>query len=84
MAENLEERGFGQKEMGFVQVEHPFKETVRMFATNYAAVAGFVVLVIVILVSFLGPLSIPLTPGKWCGHRSVHQGRKDFFWEQII
>ena len=56
MTKNLEERGFGQIDMGFVQVAHPFKETVRMFAANYAAVAGFVVLVVVILVSFLGPL----------------------------
>ena len=62
MTENLEERGFGQKEMGFVQVEHPFKETVRMFATNYAAVAGFVVLVIIVLVSLLGPFIYTTDP----------------------
>ena len=78
MAENLEERGFGQKEMGFVQVEHPFKETVRMFATNYAAVAGFVVLVIVILVSFLGPLIYTTDPWEMVWSPFSPPGAKGF------
>ena len=78
MAENLEERGFGQKEMGFVQVEHPFKETVRMFATNYAAVAGFVVLVIVILVSFLGPLIYTTDPWEMVWSPFSPPGEKGF------
>ena len=78
MAENLEERGFGQKEMGFVQVEHPFKETVRMFAANYAAVAGFVVLVIVILVSFLGPFIYTTDPWEMVWSPFSPPGAKGF------
>ena len=78
MTENLEERGFGQKEMGFVQVEHPFKETVRMFATNYAAVAGFVVLVIVILVSFLGPFIYTTDPWEMVWSPFSPPGAKGF------
>jgi peptide/nickel transport system permease protein len=78
VTENLEERGFGQKEMGFVQVEHPFKETVRMFATNYAAVAGFVVLVIVILVSFLGPFIYTTDPWEMVWSPFSPPGAKGF------
>ena len=64
--------------MGFVQVEHPFKETVRMFATNYAAVAGFVVLVIVILVSFLGPLIYTTDPWEMVWSPFSPPGAKGF------
>ena len=78
MAENLEERGFGQKEMGFVQVEHPFKETVRMFAANYAAVAGFVVLVFVFLVEFFGRLIYSTDPWEMVWSPFSPPGAKGF------
>ena len=62
MAENLKVQSLGHQEMGSVQIEHPFIETVRMFATNYAAVAGLVVLVIITAVSFVGPLLYTVAP----------------------
>ena len=50
------------RENATVQVEHPLVETARMFATNYAAVAGLVTLFIIIVVSLAGPMLYQTDP----------------------
>ena len=78
MAENLKVQSLGHQEMGSVQIEHPFIETVRMFATNYAAVAGLVVLVIVTAVSFVGPLLYTVDPWEMVWAPFSPPGAKGF------
>ncbi len=45
-----------------ISEEHPLMETARMFLKNYSAVAGLTVLLIIVAVSFLGPLLYPTDP----------------------
>ena len=78
MAENLKVQSLGHQEMGSVQIEHPFIETVRMFATNYAAVAGLVVLVIITAVSFVGPLLYTVDPWEMVWAPFSPPGAKGF------
>jgi len=78
VAENLKVQSLGHQEMGSVQIEHPFIETVRMFATNYAAVAGLVVLIIITAVSFVGPLLYTVDPWEMVWAPFSPPGAKGF------
>jgi len=51
-----------RREDATAQAEHPLVETARMFATNYAAVAGFATLFVIIVVSLAGPLFYQTDP----------------------
>ena len=62
MSEELKQQSLSHQEMGVVQIEHPFTEAARMFAANYAAVAGLLVLAIIIVVSLLGPFLYTVDP----------------------
>mgnify|MGYP001295424452 FL=1 len=78
MAENQKEQSLGQKEMGVIQIEHPFKETVRMFSANYAAVVGLVVLVTIVVVSLLGPFIYTIDPWEMVWSPFSPPGAKGF------
>ena len=56
MNEELKHQSLSRQEMGAVQIEHPFTEAARMFAANYAAVAGLLVLAIIIAWFVLGEI----------------------------
>lgn len=43
-------------------VQSPFKETARMFLRNYAAVAGLVILLIIVVTALVGPYVYPNDP----------------------
>lgn len=45
-----------------IKVEHPTVEALRMFVRNPSAIAGLVILGIVLLVSLAGPLLLPVDP----------------------
>ena len=45
-----------------LRVEHPTVEALRMFLRNPSAIAGLVILAIVLLVSLLGPVLLPVDP----------------------
>jgi len=45
-----------------VRVSHPLKEMAAMFFANYAAVAGLVLLIFIILFAFVGPHVYPTDP----------------------
>ena len=45
-----------------IKVSHPFKEMLTMFFANYAAVAGLVLLIFIILFAFVGPYVYPTDP----------------------
>ena len=44
------------------KVEHPTVEAMRMFLRNPSAIAGLVILGIILLVSLLGPVLLPVDP----------------------
>ena len=44
------------------KVEHPLVEIGRMFAANYAAIAGLVILLLIIVVALIGPLLYQTDP----------------------
>jgi peptide/nickel transport system permease protein len=64
--------------MGAVQIEHPFTEAARMFAANYAAVAGLLVLAIIIVVSLLGPFLYTVDPWEMVWSPFSPPGAKGF------
>ena len=78
MSEGLKQIGQRSQEIGFVEVEHPFIETARMFAANYAAVVGLIVLVIIIVVSLLGPLIYTTDPWEMVWSPFSPPGAKGF------
>ena len=78
MGEELKQRSLSRQEMGSVQIEHPFKEVARMFAANYAAVVGLIVLVIIIVVSLLGPLIYTTDPWEMVWSPFSPPGAKGF------
>ena len=78
MGEELEQRSLSRQEMGSVQIEHPFTEAARMFAANYAAVVGLIVLVIIIVVSLLGPLIYTTDPWEMVWSPFSPPGAKGF------
>lgn len=78
MAQDLKRQSLGHQEKGSIQIEHPFKETARMFATNYAAVAGLVVLVIIVVVSMLGPFIYTVDPWEMVWAPFSPPGAKGF------
>ena len=43
-------------------VQSPFRETVKMFFRNYAAVAGLVILLAILIMTLIGPLIYPVDP----------------------
>ena len=43
------------KNDSLIRIESPLIETLRMFATNYAAVTGLIILTFIILISLIGP-----------------------------
>ena len=78
MGEELKQRSLSRQEMGYVQIEHPFKEVARMFAANYAAVVGLIVLAIIIVVSLLGPLIYTTDPWEMVWSPFSPPGAKGF------
>ncbi len=78
MGEELKQRSLSRQEMGSVQIEHPFKEVARMFAANYAAVVGLIVLAIIIVVSLLGPLIYTTDPWEMVWSPFSPPGAKGF------
>ena len=78
MAQDLKRQSLDHQENGSIQIEHPFKETARMFATNYAAVAGLVVLVIIVVVSMLGPFIYTVDPWEMVWAPFSPPGAKGF------
>ena len=78
MGEELKQRSLSRQEMGSVQIEHPFTEVARMFAANYAAVVGLIVLVIIIVVSLLGPLIYTTDPWEMVWSPFSPPGAKGF------
>jgi peptide/nickel transport system permease protein len=78
VAQDLKRQSLGHQEKGSIQIEHPFKETARMFATNYAAVAGLVVLVIIVVVSMLGPFIYTVDPWEMVWAPFSPPGAKGF------
>ncbi len=78
MAQDLKRQSLGHQEKGSIQIEHPFKEMARMFATNYAAVAGLVVLVIIVVVSMLGPFIYTVDPWEMVWAPFSPPGAKGF------
>ena len=78
MNEELKHQSLSRQEMGAVQIEHPFTEAARMFAANYAAVAGLLVLAIIIVVSLLGPLIYTIDPWEMVWSPFSPPGAKGF------
>ena len=78
MAEELKQRSLSRQEMSSVQIEHPFTEIARMFAANYAAVVGLIVLAIIIVVSLLGPLIYTTDPWEMVWSPFSPPGAKGF------
>ena len=78
MGEELKQRSLSRQEMGSVQIEHPFTEAARMFAANYAAVVGLIVLAIIIVVSLLGPLIYTTDPWEMVWSPFSPPGAKGF------
>ncbi len=78
MSEGLKQIGQRSQEIGFVEVEHSFIETARMFAANYAAVVGLIVLAIIIVVSLLGPLIYTTDPWEMVWSPFSPPGAKGF------
>ena len=78
MTQDLKRQSLGHQEKGSIQIEHPFKEMARMFATNYAAVAGLVVLVIIVVVSMLGPFIYTVDPWEMVWAPFSPPGAKGF------
>jgi peptide/nickel transport system permease protein len=78
VAQDLKRQSLGHQEKGSIQIEHPFKEMARMFATNYAAVAGLVVLVIIVVVSMLGPFIYTVDPWEMVWAPFSPPGAKGF------
>ncbi|MDE0972624.1 MAG: ABC transporter permease [Arenicellales bacterium] len=78
MAQDLMRQRLGHQEKGSIQIEHPLKEMARMFATNYAAVAGLVVLVIIVVVSMLGPFIYTVDPWEMVWAPFSPPGAKGF------
>lgn len=78
MAQDLKRQSLGHQEKGSIQIEHPLKEMARMFATNYAAVAGLVVLVIIVVVSMLGPFIYTVDPWEMVWAPFSPPGAKGF------
>ena len=62
MEENNQKQHFSILENTTDSVEHPLIETARMFAGNYAAVAGLVILAFIIAVSLAGPMFYTTDP----------------------
>ena len=78
MSEELKQQSLSHQEMGVVQIEHPFTEAARMFAANYAAVAGLLVLAIIIVVSLLGPFLYTVDPWEMVWSPFSPPGAKGF------
>ena len=78
MNEELKHQSLSRQEMGAVQIEHPFTEAARMFAANYAAVAGLLVLAIIIVVSLLGPFLYTVDPWEMVWSPFSPPGAKGF------
>jgi len=78
VTQDLKRQSLGHQEKGSIQIEHPFKEMARMFATNYAAVAGLVVLVIIVVVSMLGPFIYTVDPWEMVWAPFSPPGAKGF------
>ena len=78
MSEELKQQSLSRQEMGAVQIEHPFTEAARMFAANYAAVAGLLVLAIIIVVSLLGPFLYTVDPWEMVWSPFSPPGAKGF------
>ena len=78
MNEELKQQSLSRQEMGAVQIEHPFTEAARMFAANYAAVAGLLVLAIIIVVSLLGPFLYTVDPWEMVWSPFSPPGAKGF------
>jgi|TARA_Y100000815_G_scaffold95364_1_gene84200 peptide/nickel transport system permease protein len=76
--EELKHQSLSRQEMGAVQIEHPFTEAARMFAANYAAVAGLLVLAIIIVVSLLGPFLYTVDPWEMVWSPFSPPGAKGF------
>jgi len=76
--EDLKHQSLSRQEMGAVQIEHPFTEAARMFAANYAAVAGLLVLAIIIVVSLLGPFLYTVDPWEMVWSPFSPPGAKGF------
>ena len=62
MEENIQKHYFSILENTSDSVEHPLIETARMFAGNYAAVAGLVILAFIVAVSLAGPMFYTTDP----------------------
>ena len=78
MSDELKQQSLSHQEMGVVQIEHPFTEAARMFAANYAAVAGLLVLAIIIVVSLLGPFLYTVDPWEMVWSPFSPPGAKGF------
>ena len=78
MSEELKQQSLSHQEMGVVQIEHPFTEAARMFAANYADVAGLLVLAIIIVVSLLGPFLYTVDPWEMVWSPFSPPGAKGF------
>jgi len=78
VSEELKQQSLSHQEMGVVQIEHPFTEAARMFAANYAAVAGLLVLAIIIVVSLLGPFLYTVDPWEMVWSPFSPPGAKGF------
>ena len=78
MGEELKQRSLSRQEIGSVQIEHPFTEFSRMFAANYAAVVGLIVLAIIIVVSLLGPFLYTVDPWEMVWSPFSPPGAKGF------
>ena len=78
MNEELKHQSLSRQEMGAVQIEHPFTEAARMFAANYAAVAGLLVLAIIVVVSLLGPFLYTVDPWEMVWSPFSPPGAKGF------
>ena len=62
MTGDTQPQGLLGQEGAPVPVEHPFIETARMFAANYAAVAGMITLLLIVVTSLAGPLIYKTDP----------------------
>ena len=60
------------------RVEHPLAEMAAMFVRNYAAVAGLLLLIAILLFTFVGPLLHPVDPFEMVWAPFSYPGEEGF------
>jgi peptide/nickel transport system permease protein len=67
-----------------INFTNPRREMIAMFFQNYAAVAGLILLVAIVLFVFVGPLFHTVDPFEMVWAPLPVPFRKDLYWELII